>query len=155
MKKTKLYDFSASTAIIVSVAYALLLSLFGYTWLTGGHGIVSGVISLLLIASYLMVIVYYVILAPAIKGKELVHGDKRIKKKSICYKAAYDPRLKEKAIVFWDKKTEIKYVSKEDYKKKTIRVQATPSNVKKIEKWLDTTITVPEKPPRKRFYGRK
>lgn len=150
MKKTKLYDFSLSTALIVCLAYALLLALFGYTWATGGHSVVFGIIFILLVLSFLTVFVYFVIFAPTIKGKTISHGDKKIKKKDVQFKAAYDPRFKEKAVVFWDKKTEIKYVSKEDYKKKTIRVQATPANIRKIEEWLDCEITVPEKPQKAR-----
>ena len=149
-RTTKLYDFSPSTAVIVCAAYAMLLTLFGYTWLSGDGSVISGVIFALLALSFIMVLVYFVILSPKIKGKTLYHGNKQIRLKSVKYKAAYDPRLKEKVIVFWDKKTEIKYLSNDEYKKKTIRVQATPSNLRKAGEWLGTDIPAPEKPKKKK-----
>ena len=153
--KTKLYDFSAPTALIVCASYALLMYLFGYIWATDGHGLLYGIVFILLLISFLAVFTYYVILAPKISGKTLSHGSKQIRLKNVRYKAAYDERLKEKVVVFWDKKTEIKYLSNAEYKKKTIRVQATDKNLRKIGEWLGCTVPMPEKPPRKRLFRRK
>ena len=153
--KTRLYDFSVSTAIIVCLSYALLLSLFGYMWLSDDHSIIAGVIFILTALSFLLVFTFFVILAPKISGKTLSHGAKSVKLKNIRYKTAYDSRLKEKVIVFWDKKVEIKYLSNDEYKKKTIRVQATDANLKKVGQWLGCEIPSPVKPPRKKLLKRR
>ena len=102
-----------------------------------------------------VVFTFFVILAPKISGKTLSHGAKSVKLKNIRYKTAYDSRLKEKVIVFWDKKVEIKYLSNDEYKKKTIRVQATDANLKKVGQWLGCEIPSPVKPPRKKLLKRR
>jgi len=154
MKKTRLYDFSASTAVTVSLAYVFLLLILGAAWLDG-HSTLIGVLFVLLLLSYLTVVVYFVLLAPKMESKQLSHGDKKILKKNLQYKAAYDPRFKEKALLFWDKKTDLPHLSPKEYKRKTIRVQATPSNVRKIEEWLGVTVVVPEKPKRQKLFKRR
>lgn len=149
--KTKLYDFSVSTAVTVCAAYAFLITLSAFGCTGDGNKIIPAIICALFVVSFVMLFVYFVILAPEISAKAIKHGSKTIKKKDLCYKAAYDPRLKEKTVVFWDKKTEIKYLSNADYKKKTIRVQATDANLKKIGEWLGCEIPSPEKPKRKKL----
>lgn len=152
--KTKLYDFSVSTAVTVCLAYLFLLTFVGFLW-SDSHSVLSAVIFILLLLSFVFVFVYFVILAPRISGKRIVHGDKSIYLKELRYKAIYDERFKEKTLVFWNKHTEIKYLSKKEYYKKTIRVQATPSNVRKIEEWTGDTIVVPEKPKRKNPFRKR
>ena len=153
-QKIKLYDFSASTAVTVCAAYAVLLALSGFAWADSGN-VFPAVLFFVFAASFAFVFTFFVILAPEITAKEIRHGAKRIKKKNVCHKAAYDPRLKEKTVVLWDKKTEIKYLSSADYKKKTIRVQATDSNLAKLGEWLGCTIPSPEKPKRKKLFRKK
>ena len=152
--KTKLYDFSASSAAVVCAAYAILLAIFGNSW-ADGCGVIPAVIFILIALSFVLVAVYFVALAPTVTPKALKQGSKTIKKKNLCYKAAYDKRLKEKVIVFWDKKTEIKYLSNSEYKKKTIRVQATDENLRKVGEWLGCEIPSPEKPKKKKILPRK
>ena len=153
--KKRLLDFSCSTAITVCLAYAFLLSLSGFMIHDSVNKTVPIIVFSLIALSFMLVFVYFVILSPVITKTELKHGSKKIKKKNIRYKAAYDKRLREKIIVFWDKKVEIKYLSDADYKKKTIRVQATDANLRKVGQWLECEIPSPEKPTRKKLFQRK
>lgn len=153
--KKRLFDFSPSTAATVAASYALLIALAAFTLRSGGNPAIFLTALVLLIVSFVFVFVYFVILAPRMSKKGLSHGAKTIKLKNLKYKAIYDVRFKEKAIIFYDKRTDIKHLDPRDYKKKTIRVQATAANVKKIEEWLCCTINVPEKPPRRPIFGRK
>lgn len=153
--KTNLYDFSISTAVIVCLAYAFMLTFLGYLAFSEGVSVIAAILFFLILVSFLFVVAYFVVLSPRIKGKYLIHGNKRIKLKELKYKAVYDTRFKEQTIVFWNRKTEIKYLSNKEYDKKTIRVQATPSNVRKIELWTGDTITVPEKPKAKNPFRKK
>lgn len=151
----KLFDFSPSTAATVTASYALLIALAAFTLRSGGNPAIFLTALVLLVISFVFVFVYFVVLAPRMSKKCLSHGSKTIKLKNLKYKAVYDVRFKEKAIIFYDKHTDIIHLDPRDYKKKTIRVQATAANVKKIEDWLCCTINVPEKPPRRPIFRRK
>ena len=136
-------------------AYALMLTLFGVTWFESDKKPVFGVIFILLIVSFLFVFTYFVLLAPCLKEDGIHHGARFIPRDRITCRTAYDLRFKEGAIIIKDKSIDYRELSQAMKKKKTIRVQATKSNLKKLSDYLGTPLETPKKPSRKKIQIRR
>ncbi|MGM9646444.1 MAG: hypothetical protein ACI3XS_07130 [Eubacteriales bacterium] len=140
----RLFDFSAPMAVITCVAYALLLGLFGYTWVNGTPPALFGTIFVLLIVSFLFITWFFVIMSPKLTEKELKHGSKTIPKENVRFKILYNPRFKETQIRFRDARKDYRYLDAKALKRAQIVVQATPSNIKKLSEWMKCDVAVPE-----------
>ncbi len=140
----RLFDFSVSAASMTCIAYALLLGLFGYTWVNGRFPALFGTVFVLLIVSFLFIIWFFVIMSPKLTDEALKHGSKTILKKDVRFKILYNPRFKETQIRLQDANRDYRYLDAKALKRAEIRVQATPSNIKKLSEWLECDIVVPE-----------
>ena len=97
--KKRLYDFSAAGAVMTVAAYALLLTLFGYTFFASGRRPFYAVIFALLIVSFLFVLWYFVLLAPHLEQDGVHQGVKFIARNDMACRTQYDLRFREGVIV--------------------------------------------------------
>ena len=146
--KKRLFDFSPAYAVITVSAYVLLTSLFGYVFLTG-RKVFYAVLSVLFLVSFLFVFVYFVVLSVQLTDEGVRQGDKRIGKKDLSCHTEYDVRFRESVVILRDKRIDYRELSSAAKKKKTIRVQATKSNLKKLGDYLGVTLEKPTAPKRK------
>ena len=152
--KKRLFDFTPAYAVIAIVAYSLLLTLFGYSYFSGG-GILYLVLFILFIISFLFVFGYFVVLSVKLDEDGISQGDKKIEKKYITYLAGYDSRYKESVILIRDKRIDYHELDKKAKKKKSIRVQATRANLMKLGEYLDCEIVLQPEPKHRLFSHRK
>ena len=146
--KKRLYDFSAAGAVMTVAAYALLLTLFGCTFFFSGRRPAYAVIFILLIVSFLFVLWYFVLLAPHLEQDGVHQGVKFIARDDMACRTQYDVRFREGVIVLRHKSQDYTELDAKAKKKKTIRVQATPANLKKLGAYLGHPLEAPRKPPR-------
>jgi len=153
--KKRLYDFSVGMAVVTLTAYALLLALFGYSYFTAARfKTLFGVLFVAFLVSFGFVFVYFVVLAPHLEKDGLHHGSKRIPRDDIACRTAYDLRFREGVIILRHRSIDYTELDAKAKKKKTVRVQATPANLKKLGDYLGRTLEAPAKPPRRHFFGR-
>lgn len=127
MKKKKLYDFSIPTAIIVTLAYIILLVILLYYVFDSEKTNWLGIIfSALLVISYILVVIYYVYFAVTISEEGIRHGQKFIHIRDAKYKIEYNPRFRYDEIIFYNKYIDYKKLDKKAVKKKQIVVQYFP-----------------------------
>lgn len=127
MKKKKLYDFSISTAIIVTLAYILLLIISIYSVIDNEKTNWIGIIvSALLILSYVSVVVYFVFSPVTISEKGIRQGQKFIHIRDAKYRIEYNRRFRYDEIIFYNKYLDYKKMNKKEIKKKQIKVQYFP-----------------------------
>ena len=147
--KKKLYDFSVPLAVLAILAYGLMAALFGYTFFSSGQKPVFAVIFVLLIVSFLFLVWYFVLLAVKIEEDGIRHGQKKIAKENIQCHTEYNLRFREGEIILRDKTLDYTEMNEKYKKKKTITVQATPANLRKLGAYLGRELLPPQKPPRR------
>ena len=147
--KKRLYDFSAMLAALAVSAYGLMLALFGYTFFSSGQNPVFAVVFVLLIVSFLFLVWYFVVLAAKIEEKGIRQGQKWIAKENIQCRTEYNLRFREGEIILRDKTLDYVEMNEKYRKKKTIKVQATPANIRKLGAYLGRELEMPKKPKRK------
>ena len=152
--KNRLFDFTPAYAVITVAAYSLLLALFGYSYFYGGNAVFA-VLFGLFVLSFLFVFVYFVVLSVRLGDDGISHGDKKIMRKDITYLAGYDSRYRESVILLRDRRIDYHELDKKAKKKKTIRVQATKANLRKLGEYLGQEIVLPPEPKRRLFSRRK
>lgn len=152
--KKRLFDFTPAYAVITVTAYALLLTLFGYSYFSGRNAVFA-VLFALFIISFLFVFTYFVILSVKLNEGFISHGDKKIPKEHITCLAGYDARYKESVILLRDKRIDYHELDKKAKKKKTIRIQATKANLQKLSEYLGYEIVLPPEPKHRLFSRRK
>lgn len=125
--KKKLYDFSTGNAIIVLIAYALLL-IVGIFNVINSPKIrwVALAFTILLLLSLAAVIWYFVILAVTVTDDGIKHGHKFIHRKDAKWEIQYNSRFRYSEIIFTDKFIDYKKLDKKMIKKKRIVVQYFP-----------------------------
>ncbi len=153
--KKRLYDFSAALAVLAIAAYGMMLGLFGYTFFGMGQKPIFGVVFVLLIVSFLFLVWYFVLLAARIEEKGIRQGSKWIAKEHIQCRTEYNLRFREGEIILRDKTLDYMEMNAKYRKKKEIRVQATPANLRKLGEYLGRALEMPKKPKRVRRRGRE
>lgn len=147
--KKRLYDFSAMLAVLAIAAYGLMLALFGYTFFSSGQKPIFAVVFVLLIVSFSFLVWYFVVLAAKIEEKGIRQGRKWIAKENVQCRTEYNLRFREGEIVLRDKTLDYVEMNEKYRKKKTITVQATPANLRKLGEYLGKELEMPKKPKRK------
>ncbi len=142
--KTKLYDFSAGMAIVALAAVALLLYIFGYYALKGG--IAAIIISALILIGAGFLVFYFVIKAPTLTEEGVRKGKLFVKKENLFVEPFYDPRFRESVYRMRDNTASYSGLSQKELAKKLIRVEATPSNRKKLEAYTGQQLIPAAKP---------
>ena len=153
--KKKLYDFSAPLALLAVAAYGLMLALFGYTFVSSGQKPFFAVVFVLLIVSFLFLVWYFVMLAPKIEENGIRQGSKWIAKEHIQCRTEYNLRFREGEIILRDKTLDYMEMNAKYRRKKEIRVQATPANLRKLGEYLGRELEMPRKPKRVRRSGQE
>lgn len=147
--KKRLYDFSAPLAVLAIVAYGLMMTLFGYTFFSSGQKPIFAVVFVLLILSFLFLVGYFVCLAAQMEEKGIRQGQKWIAKENVRCRTEYSIRFREGQIILRDKTLDYTEMNEKYKKKKTITVQATASNLRKLGEYLGKELEMPQKPKRK------
>lgn len=147
--KRRIYDFTPLTAAVTLLAYTILLAFTGVAFLTNGYPPFPGILFLLLSASLLAVLWYYVLMAPVISSEGIRHGKKSISKENIRYNIFYNNRFREIQIELSDKTIHYTQLPETEIQKKCIYVQATRSNLRKLSSYLACEIVIPEEATRK------
>ncbi|MBO4501936.1 MAG: hypothetical protein J5760_06815 [Clostridia bacterium] len=146
--RIRLYDFSLATAFISMGAYFLMFALFGYNFFAAGfkpgYGIALGVT----LATFIFVITKFVFLAATADGEGVRRGKLFIPYEDVRFQCEYDLRFRESVIFIKDAKTTYSGLTSKEREKKLIRVQATPSNCKKLSDYLHCSIQPAPKPKR-------
>jgi hypothetical protein len=148
--KNKLFDFSPAVAVMTVTAYALLLFLFGFTAANARRPALFVVVFVLLAASFLLVLIYFLMFPAVLGEKAVTRGRRRIKRANLLYRLEYSRRFKEAVILFQDKKINYARLDKKEAARHTITVQATRANVKKLSANLGVDLSVPRRPRRQR-----
>jgi hypothetical protein len=131
-------------------AYALLLFLFGFTAANARRPALFVVVFVLLAASFLLVLIYFLMFPAVLGEKAVTRGRRRIKRANLLYRLEYSRRFKEAVILFQDKKINYARLDKKEAARHTITVQATRANVKKLSAYLGVELSVPRRPRRQR-----
>lgn len=153
--KKRLFDFSAAGAVLAIVAYGLLLTLFGYTFFASGQKPIFAVVVALLLVSFCFLLFYFVVLSVKLEEDGIRQGQKRIGRQKIQCRTEYSLRFREGQIILRDQSLDYTELNAKQKKKKTIRIQATKSNLRKISEYLGKEISAPQKPKRKRKQQRE
>ncbi|MBR4799794.1 MAG: hypothetical protein IK047_06010 [Clostridia bacterium] len=147
-KKFRLYDFSFATAVISMGAYFMMFALFGYQFFTSesktGYGTALGIT----LATFIFVITKFVFLAATADEEGAYRGKLFIPYEDVRIQCEYDLRFRESVIFIKDAKTAYSGLTSKEREKKLIRVQATPSNCKKLSEYLNCAIQPAPKPRR-------
>jgi hypothetical protein len=125
--RKKLYDFSLSNAIVVLLAYAILM-VFSIYFIFDNEGTdwVATITTILLALSLGLVVWYYVFLAVIITDEGIYHGKKFISKKDLKWRTEYNRRFRYYEIIFYDKYINYEQLSAKERKKKEIVLQYFP-----------------------------
>lgn len=141
---SRLYDFSIANAVIVILAYLVLICLFAGVAASMDNPVLCLIALVVLIISFLALFWYFVGKAPVLTDEKVSQGKRSIDKSKVACEVFYNTRYREMTIRFYDK-------HKPDAKDKAdcITVQATKRNLKKLENWLGYAPEIPEKSLRK------
>lgn len=142
--KTRLYDFSVGMAIIAGAAAALLLYVFGYHALKGG--VVAIIITALVLVGVGFLVYYFVIKAPTLTDEGVRKGKLFVSKANLFVEPYYDPRFRESVYRMRDNTVSYSGLNQKELAKKLIRVEATPSNRKKLEAYTGQQLIPAQKP---------
>lgn len=135
--RKKLYDFSISNAIVVLLAYAILM-VFSVYFIFDNTGTdwVAIITTILLAISLGLVVWYYVFLAVAITDEGIHHGKKSIAKKDLKWRTEYNRRFRYYEIIFYDKYINYEQLSAKERKKKEIVLQYFPKYERMLNEYF-------------------
>ena len=142
--KTKLYDFSVGMAIVAGAAAALLLYVFGYHAFKGS--IFAIVVLVLVLLGIGFLVYYFVIKAPELTDEGVRSGKLFVRKENLFVEPYYDPRFRESVYRMRDNTVSYSGLNQKELAKKLIRVEATPSNRKKLEAYTGQQLIPAQKP---------
>ncbi|GEM_PF-5088638 len=151
--KKRMFNFTAVWAVICIIAYVLMLTLFIYTTATWEDNTLSAIVTALICISLIMLVWYFVIMAPQLGDNAIKQGAKSIKKSNVKVKCEYVAKFRETELVITDRAICYGELSRPQQEKHAIIIQATYRNVKMLNDWLGISITVPPKPKRKSYLG--
>jgi hypothetical protein len=125
--KKKLYDFSIATAVIVLLAYALVLFVLIYTIASSpdpGWFVIS--LTAFLTGTLIYIIIIYGFLAPTISSAGIKHRKKLIDRDNITWTIRYNPRYRYDEIVFRDRRIADARLTRRELTRTEIAIQYFP-----------------------------
>ncbi|MFA5289593.1 MAG: hypothetical protein WC351_00955 [Candidatus Izemoplasmatales bacterium] len=125
--KKKLYDFSTSTAIIVLLAYFLVLFVLIYTICSSPHPgwfVIS--LTAFLTGTLIYIIIIYGLMAPTISSAGIKHRKKQIDHDNITWTIRYNPRYRYDEFIFRDRTIADAHMTRRERARAEIAIQYFP-----------------------------
>lgn len=146
----KLYNFSLLYLFLAIFVYAFLYTMLGMIYLET-HRPFYGIAFILIFISGLFMTWYFLLMPVRLEEDGVHHGDKFIPRENLRYRIYYDDLFKEDAMDLTDKTLNYTFIDASAKKKRTIRIQATKANLRKLGDYVGETLYAPIHPPKRGF----
>lgn len=139
--KKKFYDFSITTAIIVILAYIMVLILSFYTMFNSDTTPVGAIIfTTLLVLSLIALLVYYGFMPVVLTESKITHCKKSIEKQNAIWTVRWNYRYRYDELVIRDQSINYRKLPRKEIKKCEIVVQRFPKYEIFLQNYLGPSV---------------